>query len=77
MTDEQPITIGYAAALAELDRLLRDLDDDRIDIDLLAAKVKRAAELITVCRDRITNAQIEVETIIASADSPVASRHDS
>ncbi len=73
MTDQPQPEIGYAAALAELERLLRDLDDDRIDIDLLASKVKRAAELITLCRDRITNAQLEVETIIAVADGPVAS----
>ena len=73
MTDQTQPEIGYAAALAELEQLLRDLDDDRIDIDLLAAKVKRAAELITLCRDRITNAQLEVETIIAAADGPVAS----
>ncbi len=71
MTD-QP-TLGYAAALAELENLLRELDDDRIDIDVLASKVKRAAELITLCRDRISNAQIEVETIIASTEAPLTS----
>jgi exodeoxyribonuclease VII small subunit len=58
--------IGYAAALAELEAILRELDDDRIDIDVLAAKVQRASQLITVCRERITAAQIQIDEILAS-----------
>lgn len=58
--------IGYAAALTELEAILRELDDDRIDIDVLAAKVQRASQLITVCRERITAAQIQIDEILAS-----------
>jgi exodeoxyribonuclease VII small subunit len=60
---------GYAEALAELDRLLVDLDDDEIDIDLLSTKVARAAVLIEFCRARIHNAQLEVSTIVTELDA--------
>ncbi|MFP5256381.1 MAG: exodeoxyribonuclease VII small subunit [Acidimicrobiia bacterium] len=60
--------IGYGAALAELERILDEIEDDSVDVDVLAARVKRAAELLRVCRDRITAARIEVTQIVADLD---------
>ena len=60
MTDPakaSPDEIGYADAVAELDDILAQLDDDGIDIDVLSELVERAAHLITVCRGRISAAQ--------------------
>jgi exodeoxyribonuclease VII small subunit len=57
--------IGYAAALAELESILAEIEDDAVDVDVLAARVKRAAELLRVCRDRITAAREEVDQIVA------------
>lgn len=53
---------GYAAAVAELDVILREIEDDDVDVDLLSTRVARAAELITYCRDRIDAARTAVET---------------
>ena len=44
--------IGYADALSELQEILGELEAEDIDIDVLAVKVERAAELIRVCRGR-------------------------
>ncbi|HJR26327.1 MAG TPA: exodeoxyribonuclease VII small subunit [Acidimicrobiales bacterium] len=60
-----PIDIGYAAALAELETILAEIEDDAVDVDVLAARVRRAAELLRVCRDRITAAREEVGQIVA------------
>ena len=57
--------IGYAAALAELETILAEIEDDAVDVDVLAARVRRAAELLRVCRDRITAARDEVGQIVA------------
>ena len=68
MTDQRPTDapddIGYADAMAELEQLLAELDADAVDIDLLGARVKRAAELITICRARIEHARVDVEAIV-------------
>ncbi len=65
--DDAPV-IGYADALSELDEILAELDDDGIDIDVLSARVERAAELISICRGRISAAQQRVATIVDNLD---------
>jgi exodeoxyribonuclease VII small subunit len=66
--DGAPIA-GYAAAMAELDAILRALEDDDLDVDLLAARVARAAELLRWCRTRISATKMQVETIVADLDA--------
>jgi exodeoxyribonuclease VII small subunit len=68
MPDEPTAQIGYADALAELESILEEIEDDAVDVDVLAARVKRAAELLRVCRDRITAAQVEVSQVVAELD---------
>ena len=63
--------LGYADALAELEGILDQLEDDDIDVDVLSAKVERAAELIRLCRGRIRDAQLSVEEIVADLDQLV------
>ena len=58
-TDE----IGYEAAVTELEEILEELSGDDIDVDHLAERVKRATELVKVCRDRIAAARLEVKEI--------------
>lgn len=55
--------IGYEAAVNELEEILAALDEDDIDVDHLAERVKRATELVNICRDRIAAAQLEVKEI--------------
>ena len=66
MSDE----VRWADAIAELEDILARLDDDALDVDLLSAQVARAAELITLCRDRIARTKLEVERIVGDLDAP-------
>ena len=68
MSDEEQI--GYAEAMRELEEILDALEDDDLDVDVLATKVERASALIQLCRDRIGNARIQVEKVVASLDEP-------
>jgi exodeoxyribonuclease VII small subunit len=60
--------IRWADAIAELETILAKLDDDALDVDALAQQVARAAELIGLCRDRISRTQLEVERIVGDID---------
>jgi exodeoxyribonuclease VII small subunit len=72
----EPSELGYAAAIDELEEILAELDDDDLDVDVLASRVERAAELIALCRGRIRDAQLKVERVVADlsavGDQPLA-----
>ena len=60
---------GYAAAMAELEQILEELEGEDPDVDVLADRVERAATLIEVCRRRIANASVQVERVVAALES--------
>ena len=65
MTDE----IGYGDAMRELDDILEELERDDLDVDVLAARVQRASELIHLCRGRIARAQADVDRVVTDLES--------
>ncbi len=76
-TDTDAVTaeladIGYAEAVVEIDEILHELDDDRIDIDVLSQRVERAAALIAVCRTKILAAEEQVAEIVSSLQEPTS-----
>ena len=68
MTTTEEDELSYASAVEELDEILAELEDDSLDVDILGDRVKRASELITFCRNRITSAKTQVEQIVADLE---------
>lgn len=52
--------ISYGEAMAEVEAILRKFNDSQLDVDTLAAEVKRATELIALCREKLLRAEKEV-----------------
>ena len=69
---DSPNLPGYAAALDELDSILRELEGSDVDVDHLAERVARASELIQLCRAKISAAQIRIEEVTADLDAGAA-----
>lgn len=63
-----PAATGYSAALDELETILAELERADVDVDVLAERVQRAAELIAFCRQRIAGAKVQIERIVADLD---------
>lgn len=51
---------SYNAAVAELEQILRALQSENTDIDVMVDKTRRAAELIRACRERLTATDAEL-----------------
>lgn len=68
-TNQRDTSPGYADALTELDTILRELEGSDVDVDHLAERVERASTLITLCREKITNAQLRIEQVTADLDA--------
>jgi exodeoxyribonuclease VII small subunit len=57
-------SLGYAEALEELERILAELERPDVDVDVLAERVERASQLIRLCRDRIGNARLQIDSVV-------------
>jgi exodeoxyribonuclease VII small subunit len=57
---------GYAEALSELEAILSEIDNPKVDVDVLSDRVARASFLIAWCKERIDAAQFSVNEIVAS-----------
>jgi exodeoxyribonuclease VII small subunit len=56
--------IKYGKAIEELNSILAELESERVDVDEVTSKVKRAIELIKLCRDKIGRTELEVSKIV-------------
>ena len=59
---------GFADALAELERIVAELETDDLDVDRLAERVSRAGELVRTCRARLDAARFAVEDVLERTD---------
>lgn len=50
----------YSEAIAEIESILAGFNNSDMDIDKLAAQVRRAGELIAVCKERLRKAEQDV-----------------
>ena len=64
---------GISEALEELEAILRRVEAEEIDIDSLAEELRRAAELLEVCRGKLKKAEVEVAQIVQSLEDEEAS----
>jgi len=54
----------YESAYQELQQIAREIESESVSVDVLAEKVKRAAELITYCQQKLRSTEAEVAKII-------------
>ena len=57
--------LSFGEAVSEVEQILADLEQDEIDIDRLSEEVKRAVELIQVCREKLEKTDTEVRDLVA------------
>lgn len=56
--------ISYTAAFEELKNIVSEIEEGEISVDELSEKVKRAAELIKVCKQKLSTTEEDVNKIL-------------
>ena len=56
--------ISYAEAIGEVEQILERFNNEQMDIDEMGKQVKRAAELIRLCKERLHKVENEVADIL-------------
>lgn len=57
-------TMKYEKAIAELEQIVGQMESGELDLDTLTTKLKRAQELIKLCKDRLTKTDEEIQQIL-------------
>jgi exodeoxyribonuclease VII small subunit len=61
--------LDYTTAFQELQQIVRDMEDGEITVDELSVKVKRATELIKICKNKLTATEEDVNQILKELES--------
>jgi exodeoxyribonuclease VII small subunit len=72
-TAKQP---SYGQAASRLEEILVKIEEGQVDIDELSGLVQEAAELVTLCRDKIQAAEVQVKTITEQLERDVPDTPD-
>ena len=59
---------GYQEAFTELEKIVREIEQESISVDELADKVKRATLLINICREKLRSTEEDVQQILKEID---------
>ena len=59
--------LKYESAFAELQTIVRKMENDELDIDQMSEQLKRAQELIKLCKDKLTKTDEEIKKILAES----------
>ena len=70
MTEHAPTAAepSFRDAMDELEGILERIEGEEIDIDRLAEELRRAAQLLDLCRGKIRKAEVEVTQIVQSLE---------
>jgi exodeoxyribonuclease VII small subunit len=60
--------LSFREAMEELEGILERIEGEEVDIDRLAAELRRAAQLLDLCRGKIRKAEVEVTQIVQSLE---------
>lgn len=60
---EEKADLSYSQAVSRLEEILERIERGEVDIDELSAMVEEAAELVSLCRKKLTEAEMQVKRI--------------
>lgn len=63
---------NYSQAFDELQKIVSEIEQGEISVDELSEKVKRAAQLIKICKSKLSTTEEDVNKILKELDTASA-----
>jgi exodeoxyribonuclease VII small subunit len=60
---------NYSEAFEELQAIVSEIEEGEISVDELSAKVKRAAQLIKICKTKLASTEEDVNKILQELET--------
>lgn len=61
--------IGFNQAVKQIEEILKNIEEGEPDIDRLSDNIRKAAELIKICRQRLRETEEKIDGIISDLKS--------
>ena len=58
----------YGEAMAEIEEILEKIESGELDVDELTDKVKRVANLLEICKKKLTTTETEIQKVIETLE---------
>lgn len=56
--------ITYKNAIEEIDTIIKEIETEKVDVDQLTEKLKRAKTLFDICQNKLKNTKKHVDKIL-------------
>ena len=60
---------SFGEAMEELEQILHRIEGEEVDVDGLAAELRRASQLLELAREKIRRAEVEVTQIVQGIEA--------
>ena len=61
-------TMSYEAAMQEIEEIVAKIENEELDVDMLAKNVKRVSESLKFCKTKLKKTGEEVDQILQDID---------
>ena len=58
----------YTAAIKEIEEILKNIETGELDVDGLTEKVKRAADLLDICKKKLRTTEEQIQKVIGGEE---------
>lgn len=62
---------GYKEAVEEIEAIVNEIEQESVDVDMLTGKVKRAAYLIKLCKEKLRATDTDVKGILRGLENTI------
>ena len=59
----------YKGAIEEIESIVDEIENETVDVDILAEKIKRAAFLIKYCKQKLRKTDDEIKKVLDELES--------
>ena len=63
----------YEEAVNQLEHIVHQMENGELDIDQMSEQLKKAQQLVKLCRDKLTKTDEEIQKILGTATNDTAS----
>ncbi len=61
--------VSYNEAMTEIEEILEKIENEELDVDELAEKVKRVSVLLKICKDKLHKTNEQVEQVLKEMEN--------